>query len=222
MASQSSGAVLEGKSELVSDQYFSGDAALVEILLLTAVLCVFIYLFCIMIGAMVRGVMELGGGYQALKDKANRCRQQLAQFAGRLESLDSEVKQQSQRLKQLVEQRRALRLDLEDLNTAPEVLVREVGLPDLGCTALSAMISNRAVRARVVRGQAHPQLDASWRLPQEVVVWARSVPEARMLLAKHYPETAGFVLESLKVRYQPPPRISAPAGGPPHPPLEPV
>ena len=135
------------------------------------------------------------GPIRWLQTAINKRASLIPRFKRRCEHMLKVVEQRQEVVENVQNQRSALVKRINKIRGEKDQLVRQIGEDTASTSCHSFLVSNRYVLAYFNKGQKHPLLDVSWKNGQLVEVWAKSLIDARIMVAERYPATTGYIVE---------------------------
>ncbi|MEI8396077.1 MAG: hypothetical protein WCF85_15170 [Rhodospirillaceae bacterium] len=184
-----------GKSVIVSGNFLTADARMLEMIMMGAAMVllawgasvIFVHAFDLM--------LQNSGRAKRMRAAVARRAKLIPRFNARREVLVGQVDAANEKVKERNGVRVALKRKLNKIIAAKDMLVRQVGEPTNGLNCYSFVVANKYVLSYSTKGQKHPLLDESWKNGQLVEVWARSVLDARVAVVERFPATLGYFVD---------------------------
>ncbi len=193
-----------GKSLIVSGDALQSDTRGIELFIFVAIAIGGAWILSEILSMLIAKLVEGSGRARRYIENLNRYAGYIPRFKKRQEALYHIVDKSNESNNTLEKQWNVLSSTHRKLASASDYYLREIGSNATGTTRYTFSVSNRYVIEYVAKGQKHPLLDDSWKSGQLVEVWAKSLMDARIVMADRYPATAGYVVEMLKDKEAPP------------------
>ena len=188
----------EEKSFIVSGGFLQADTRGIELVIFFAIAVALAWIVAEVLSAGIAIVAQNSGKARHHINAIDKRAAIIPSFKKRRGRLSQVVEQKNDETTALDKQRNLMLRGLNKINKQSAYLIREVGSNLNGTKAYTFSVSNRYVTEYVSKGQKHPLLDDSWKSGQLVVVWAKSLMDARVVVADIYSATAGYVVQMLK------------------------
>ena len=193
-----------GKSLVVTGTAFQADARGIEIVIFGAFVLLLAWAVSGLLSMALEILIENSGPTRKLHVAIDRRASFIPRFKRRCEHLMKAVEQRNETVTNIQNQRSILVRKINKIRATKDQLVRQIEEQTAKTSCHSFLVSNRYVLAYFNKGQKHPLLDESWKNGQLVEVWAKSLIDARIMVAERYPATTGYIVEKLGLEDAPP------------------